>query len=156
MWVRVWCGDGGGGGPAAAPDIIGIVADANRDGVVDEKTDQERENEWDMKVGASFIANLDDDDMDGKRDCEDEVINGPADLADLALFRVSAWPTAAADAEGVVSIDPEAAESVRIFRDNPCLLYTSDAADERTSVDIGGRPIIKKKKTTNTNTTVRQ
>ncbi len=116
----VACGsDSGGGGPAAAPDIIDIVADANRDGVVDEKTDQERENEWDMKVGASFIANLDDDDMDGKRDCEDEVINGPADLADLALFRVSAWPTAAADAEGVVSIDPEAAESVRIFRDNP-------------------------------------
>ena len=26
-----------------------------------------------------------------------------------------------------------------------CLLYTSDAADERSSVDLGGRPIIKKK-----------
>mgnify|MGYP003381672403 CR=1 FL=1 len=30
-----------------------------------------------------------------------------------------------------------------------CLLYTSDAADERSSVDLGGRRIIKKK----TNTT---
>ena len=30
------------------------------------------------------------------------------------------------------------------FRD--CLLYTSDAADERSSVDLGGRRIIKKKK----------
>ena len=32
--------------------------------------------------------------------------------------------------------------------DNPlkiCLLYTSDAADERSSVDLGGRRIIKKK-----------
>ena len=29
-----------------------------------------------------------------------------------------------------------------------CLLYTSDAADERSSVDLGGRRIIKKKKTT--------
>ena len=29
---------------------------------------------------------------------------------------------------------------------NPCLLYTSDAADERSSVDLGGRRIIKKKK----------
>ena len=29
------------------------------------------------------------------------------------------------------------------FRD--CLLYTSDAADERSSVDLGGRRIIKKK-----------
>ena len=27
-----------------------------------------------------------------------------------------------------------------------CLLYTSDAADERSSVDLGGRRIIKQKK----------
>ena len=33
---------------------------------------------------------------------------------------------------------------------NPCLLYTSDAADERSSVDLGGRRIIKKKKTRDT------
>ena len=31
-----------------------------------------------------------------------------------------------------------------------CLLYTSDAADERSSVDLGGRRIIKKKKNLNT------
>ena len=31
-----------------------------------------------------------------------------------------------------------------------CLLYTSDAADERSSVDLGGRRIIKKKTHTNT------
>ena len=30
---------------------------------------------------------------------------------------------------------------------DPCLLYTSDAADERSSVDLGGRRIIKKKNT---------
>ena len=30
-----------------------------------------------------------------------------------------------------------------------CLLYTSDAADERSSVDLGGRRIIKKKKESN-------
>ena len=34
-------------------------------------------------------------------------------------------------------------------RANPCLLYTSDAADERSSVDLGGRRIIKKKKNGN-------
>ena len=33
---------------------------------------------------------------------------------------------------------------------NRCLLYTSDAADERSSVDLGGRRIIKKKKNTTT------
>ena len=31
-----------------------------------------------------------------------------------------------------------------------CLLYTSDAADERSSVDLGGRRIIKKKKNVKT------
>ena len=31
-------------------------------------------------------------------------------------------------------------------RAGSCLLYTSDAADERSSVDLGGRRIIKKKK----------
>ena len=35
-----------------------------------------------------------------------------------------------------------------------CLLYTSDAADERSSVDLGGRRIIKKKK--NNDLTVRR
>ena len=33
---------------------------------------------------------------------------------------------------------------------NTCLLYTSDAADERSSVDLGGRRIIKKKTIDNT------
>ena len=31
-----------------------------------------------------------------------------------------------------------------------CLLYTSDAADERSSVDLGGRRILKKKKNNTT------
>ena len=35
----------------------------------------------------------------------------------------------------------------------PCLLYTSDAADERSSVDLGGRRIIKKKHSGLTTTT---
>ena len=38
---------------------------------------------------------------------------------------------------------PEYAPGLFIY----CLLYTSDAADERSSVDLGGRRIIKKKKT---------
>ena len=45
-------------------------------------------------------------------------------------------------------------ETVSIFfwtdtifaNEKTCLLYTSDAADERSSVDLGGRRIIKKKK----------
>ena len=33
-----------------------------------------------------------------------------------------------------------------VVQKESCLLYTSDAADERSSVDLGGRRIIKKKK----------
>ena len=40
-----------------------------------------------------------------------------------------------------VAHDPEEP----IYMVVPCLLYTSDAADERSSVDLGGRRIIKKK-----------
>ena len=36
--------------------------------------------------------------------------------------------------------------SIHLIPGNSCLLYTSDAADERSSVDLGGRRIIKKKK----------
>src|SRR5665648_382337 len=35
---------------------------------------------------------------------------------------------------------------IKIRDMEPCLLYTSDAADEEDSVDLGGRRIIKKKK----------
>ena len=35
-------------------------------------------------------------------------------------------------------------------KEQTCLLYTSDAADERSSVDLGGPRLIKKKKTKNT------
>ena len=47
--------------------------------------------------------------------------------------------------EDVVSrlADVAAIDRARRF---DCLLYTSDAADERSSVDLGGRRIIKKKK----------
>ena len=38
-----------------------------------------------------------------------------------------------------------ATDSTLIHDGDHCLLYTSDAADERSSVDLGGRRIIKKK-----------
>ena len=48
--------------------------------------------------------------------------------------------------EEVGSILVEGAhEALAVPQDDRCLLYTSDAADERSSVDLGGRRIIKKK-----------
>ena len=55
-------------------------------------------------------------------------------------LRISVRPTKDTDDE----ITKEWAEFEDQRRD--CLLYTSDAADERSSVDLGGRRIIKKKK----------
>ena len=48
-------------------------------------------------------------------------------------------------ADGDVFAPPDGAQLVP-KRLGSCLLYTSDAADERSSVDLGGRRIIKKKK----------
>ena len=39
----------------------------------------------------------------------------------------------------------EQQDTVEVVQLVLCLLYTSDAADERSSVDLGGRRIIKKK-----------
>ena len=56
------------------------------------------------------------------------------------------------DKYGITSIEPAfprlktMGNYYRIKFNKPCLLYTSDAADERSSVDLGGRRIINKKK----------
>ena len=56
-------------------------------------------------------------------------------------------------ARGIESAEASLYASIASYRDvlvtvSACLLYTSDAADERSSVDLGGRRIIKKKKKT--------
>ena len=45
----------------------------------------------------------------------------------------------------VDATEARAAHAAKRGRLHHCLLYTSDAADERSSVDLGGRRIIKKK-----------
>ena len=46
----------------------------------------------------------------------------------------------------VAEVEKMVGADVPVFPFDVCLLYTSDAADERSSVDLGGRRIIKKKK----------
>ena len=57
--------------------------------------------------------------------------------------------TARLDRERVLAVCTElggaTAHSAILARALGCLLYTSDAADERSSVDLGGRRILKKK-----------
>ena len=50
------------------------------------------------------------------------------------------------------AIDLDAGLIEQVGQLGTCLLYTSDAADERSSVDLGGRRIIKKKKKLNAET----
>ena len=54
------------------------------------------------------------------------------------------WPTAFALKELTAAEEARISELVKKAV-SCCLLYTSDAADERSSVDLGGRRIIKKK-----------
>ena len=51
-------------------------------------------------------------------------------------------------AEVAVPPPERAGENACLAEQSVCLLYTSDAADERSSVDLGGRRIIKKNNTT--------
>ena len=64
----------------------------------------------------------------------------PDGVGDLAA-------AAAAGVRRVRAIGADYADEVVV---DTCLLYTSDAADERSSVDLGGRRTIKKKKKTKT------
>ena len=64
------------------------------------------------------------------------------DRASVVIITFSDTPLAEKILFHVQALRPEVPVIVRT-----CLLYTSDAADERSSVDLGGRRIIKKKKT---------
>ena len=66
-------------------------------------------------------------------------------------IRDSAWAVAAsgenAKTEGLPGAARLRTHLLVAFLERSCLLYTSDAADERSSVDLGGRRIIKKNNT---------
>ena len=61
-------------------------------------------------------------------------------------FHVAETTDLFGDTRHVCSGRPVGAIQTRAEVSDRCLLYTSDAADERSSVDLGGRRIIKKKK----------
>src|SRR5262245_59268674 len=101
--------------PVKHPTVIDIVVDANRNGELDDD-DEPIKNEWTVEHGASFLANLDDDDGDGVRDAEDEIINGDADYNDLAYIAVKPWPTAPKGATGYFTIDDASAANTRLWK----------------------------------------
>ena len=58
-------------------------------------------------------------------------------VADMLLFRAQRSPNGVEEPQRFYSMSAQI---------RTCLLYTSDAADERSSVDLGGRRIIQKKR----------
>lgn len=101
--------------------VIDLVVDANRDGVADPKNadDQKFGALFDEAHGASFLANVDDDDGDKVRDADDEVVNGDDDALDLARIVMPAWPAAPDGTIGKLTVDAVAADNVRIFQKLP-------------------------------------
>src|SRR5678815_6171470 len=67
-------------------------------------------------------------------------IIGPDGAGKTSLFRILTTLLLADSGKATV----DGFDVVKDYK--ACLLYTSDAADERSSVDLGGRRIIKKKK----------
>ncbi|MCC5874658.1 MAG: hypothetical protein JJU11_00430 [Candidatus Sumerlaeia bacterium] len=104
------------GAPSAQP--LRIVADSNRDGVVEFESDSEGRDTWTPQRGAIFYNNNNDDDRSGKPDNEDEIINGEADLDDLAKILIQTMPNVGADATLTVSVDSASENRVRLFQRN--------------------------------------
>ena len=120
--LSLGCGDGdwiagtaGRGGGAAIEQGLGLLADVDRNGEVDER-DDDGEEWWTRERGALLLPNLDDDDGDGLRDADDARFEGGADRLDLALVRVAPWPEMPASAVGRIDLDPRAVPHVRVFR----------------------------------------
>lgn len=106
----------------AGQPAVDITVDADRDGVADlaNQADQDHEDEpFSVQFGASFLANIDDDDADGVRDCDDTKVNGDADLLDLARVQIAAWPEAPDGTVATLTIDAASADSVRVFAHSP-------------------------------------
>ena len=84
---------------------------------------------------------------DGIRDAQES--RGLGDVYKRQVHTVACFAGSACLMEGIDHMD---AQVVQYFPglNNVCLLYTSDAADDLLCVDLGGRRIIKKKKTTAT------
>src|SRR5665811_2590463 len=78
--------------------------------------------------------------------CADEWVAGVRNHHDAVFYASASWRTAplhqsSKRSEGFCGVCALGGNALCV-----CLLYTSDAADDLTRVDLGGRRIIKKKK----------
>jgi protein-arginine deiminase len=129
--------EGNGEGGNLEP-VIDLRADTNRNGKIDldDPTEDTDEEAWSTSAGAIFLANLDDDEdtcsafagndyeLAACFDGNDEVVNGPTDLLDMAPLKVVAWPDAPDSARAKISWAPGASAKVRLFSTTDGTTYT--------------------------------
>jgi|CXWL01.1.fsa_nt_gi protein-arginine deiminase len=114
--------------------VVRIIADSNRNGTLDwgDPTEENDKTIWDATHGAVMLANIDDDlgsctSISGQstllddtvlpncNDAADAVVNGDADLLDLAPLALQRSPFTAEGTQGRLSVDGKSAAYVRLF-----------------------------------------
>jgi len=92
-----------------------IFGDANRNGRIDD-SDLLGHEQWNWKSGSLFLANVDDDDRNGVEDFKDDVINGTADLNDIAKIRIVLSDSIFAQAKSVsIEVEVPARDKLSLF-----------------------------------------
>lgn len=94
---------------------VDLAADVDRDEIVDFDRDEAGEDNWTADRGAIFLNNNDSDEDSGAPDHADAVVNGAADLADLAVLRIRQIPDVPPDSHLEISVDEAARPHVRLF-----------------------------------------
>jgi len=107
-----------------------LLADTDRDGQTT-IADAEGRDTWTRARGALFLNNNDSDDNDRLPDNMDEIVNGEADLEDLAIVRLDGMPELSAGDALTIAVQPAALGNVRIFAllaegHRPLDLYSSN------------------------------
>jgi len=129
----VACSSGAPSTPDAGAPIVDLRADNNRNGTIDwnDPTEDANEDSWDQTHGAIFLANIDDDQnacpktsgntllsdvvLPQCNDAADTIINGDADLLDLAPLGTAPWPGAPDGTTGSITVDTASASMIHLF-----------------------------------------
>jgi len=119
------CPAPGGGGEVPDPDagtptrrLPDVVVDTNRDGRLDlaGTSDDTGEDTFSASAGAVVLANLDDDDDDGRADADTAGLDGDTDLVDLAPLAIRAGAGLVAGTRATFSAAAKTSSHARLFR----------------------------------------
>ena len=105
--------------PSPPPPLtVDLDVDTNRNGTVQNPTDETGEDAWTSGLGAVFYYNIDDDDNSNTADHADANVNGSADALDLARIVLRHMPSLPSTATLTIAVSAGAQGRVRIFRND--------------------------------------